>query len=391
MARLSLRAMIDRLIATPSVSAVERERDMGNRPLIDMVATWLSDEGWSVEVMELEGSPGKANLLATRGRGSGGLVLAGHTDTVPFDEGRWTSDPFRVVERDGALHGLGIADMKSFLALAIEAARAFDERDLREPLVLLGTADEEIGMDGARALVRAGRPHGRRAVIGEPTNLRPVRMHKGCAMQRLELTGRSGHSSDPRFGASALDAMHAAIGELMALREELARDHRHPALDPGWPTLNLGHVAGGDNPNRICGHCVLDYDVRVLPGMDFDAVRGEIHRRVANALAGREGIGIVHHALTASVPPFETPATASLVRATEELTGHAAEGVSFGTEAPFLSALGMDTVVLGPGDIAVAHQPDESLPLDRLEPTRVLLQRLIERFCVRGEPDDRAQ
>lgn len=387
MTRLSLREMIDRLVGSPSVSAVEPERDLGNRALIDMVAGWLEDEGWSVEVMEVSAKPAKANLIATRfaktadPRGAGGLVLAGHTDTVPFDEGRWSSDPFRVVERDGALYGLGIADMKAFAALSIEAARRFEASELAEPLVLLLTADEEIGMEGARALVRAGRPRGRHAIIGEPTNLRPVRMHKGCAMERLELSGRSGHSSDPRFGASALDAMHAAIGELVGLREELAREHRQPGLEPAWPTLNLGRVEGGDNPNRICGHCVLDYDVRVLPGMDLEEVRGELHQRIAGALAGRE-IAVTHRALTASVPPFETPAEASIVRALEELTGHPAGGVSFGTEAPFLRALGMDTVVLGPGDIAVAHQPDESLRLDRLTPTLDLLQRVIERFCV---------
>jgi acetylornithine deacetylase len=385
MKSLSLREMIDRLVESPTVSSVEPHRDMGNRPLIDTLANWLSDEGFSVEVMPLEGQPSKANLLATRGRGPGGLVLAGHTDTVPYDEGRWTSDPFRVRERDGSLYGLGIADMKAFLALAIEASRAFAQSELAEPLILLATADEESGMEGARALVQAGRPRARRALIGEPTSLRPVRMHKGCAMERLTLEGRSGHSSDPRFGASALDAMHTAMGELIAMREELARSHRNAGFDPDVPTLNLGRIEGGDNPNRICGRCALDYDLRLLPGMDLDAVRAELGRRVEHALAGR-GVTVAHRSLTASVPPFETPAEASLVRAVEQLTGHPAEGASFGTEAPFLRALGMDTVVLGPGDIAVAHQPDEHLPLDRLQPTLDLLRRLVDTFCLRGEP-----
>lgn len=383
MVRPSLREMIERLVATPSVSAVDPALDMPNRPLVDLLAGWLEDEGWSVELVPLPDQEGKTNLIATRGRGAGGLVLAGHTDTVPFDEGKWTGDPFRVREHGGALYGLGTSDMKAFLALAIEAARSFDAADLREPLVLLATADEETGMDGARALVAAGKPRGRRAIIGEPTNLAPVRMHKGCAMERLELTGKSGHSSDPRHGASALDAMYDAMRELYALRDELARE-RYEGLDPPGTTLNLGRIEGGDNPNRICARCELDYDVRVVPGVDFAEVRGEIHARVARALAGR-GVSIAHLSLARHVPPFETPASAPLVRALEELTGNAAVGVAFGTEAPFLAELGMSTVVLGPGDIAVAHQPDEHLPLDRIEPTLAILRGAIERVCVRGE------
>jgi acetylornithine deacetylase len=377
--------MIDRLVAIPSVSSVDAALDMPNRPLIDTLAGWLEDEGWSVELVEVPETRGaKANLIATRGRGAGGLVLAGHTDTVPFDEGRWSADPFRVREHEGALYGLGTSDMKAFLALAIEAARAFDEADLTEPLILLATADEEIGMSGARALVNAGRPRARRAIIGEPTGLAPVRMHKGCAMERLELTGKSGHSSDPRYGVSALDAMHGAIGELLAVREELARAHRHPGFEPPHPTLNLGRIEGGDSPNRICASCVLDYDLRVVPGMDAEDVRGAIHRRVASALAGR-GVTIAHRSLAEEVRPFETPADEPLVRALESLTGHAAGGVSFGTEAPFLTELGIATVVLGPGDISVAHQPDEHLPLARIEPMLAILRGAIERALVRGE------
>jgi acetylornithine deacetylase len=380
MARLGVREMIDRLVATPSVSAVDPRFDMGNRGVVELLANWLTDEGWSVELLPLRAD--KLNLIATRGHGEGGLVLSGHTDTVPFDDGKWQSDPFRVSERDGKLFGLGTSDMKAFLALAIEAARSFD--DLSEPLILLATADEESGMDGARALVDLGRPKARRALIGEPTGLVPVRMHKGCAMERLELTGKSGHSSDPSYGVSALDGMHEALGALVALRADLTRT-QHSGFSPPHPTLNLGRIEGGDNPNRICAKCTLDYDVRVVPGIEMDDVRGEIHRRVAAALAGR-GLDVAHFSLVRHVPPFETAADSPLVRAVEELTGHAAGGVSFGTEAPFLTELGMSTVVLGPGDIAVAHQPDEHLPLDRIEPMLAILRGLIGRFCVRGEP-----
>ena len=380
MKTLSVREMIDRLIAVPSISAVDPALDMGNVAVLDELGTWLEDGGWDVERVPV--SEGKENLIATRGRGPGGLVLSGHSDTVPYDEGKWSSDPFAVTERDGKLFGLGTSDMKAFLALAIEAARHFDDADLKEPLILLATADEEVGMAGAKTLVAQGRPAARRAVIGEPTGLRPIRLHKGAAMERLELTGRSGHSSDPRFGASALDGMHAAMGAMMRIREEMEAAHQNPELDPPHPTMNFGRIGGGDNPNRICAHCALDYDVRILPGMALSEVRADVHRAVAEAVRGR-GLDVAHLALTEGLPPFETPADSALVKACEKLTGHSATGVSFGTEAPYLAELGMETIVLGPGDISVAHQPDEHLPLDRLDPTVTLLRGLIAESCTK--------
>lgn len=375
------------LIATPTVSSVRPELDMGNRVVIDLLAEWLDDEGFAVEIMEVEGHGGgpKANLIATRGRGPGGLVLSGHTDTVPFDDGKWTSDPFRATERDGKLYGLGTSDMKGFLAIAIEAARRTRDLPRTRPLVILATADEECGMEGARALVRARKPEASFAVIGEPTGMKPVRMHKGVSMEFLRLLGRSGHSSDPSLGASALEGMRRAMDAMVAVREDVQRRHRRDDLHPPVTTMNLGNIHGGDNPNRICAHCELQFDLRVLPGMDDAVVRGELHQAIARAI---EGMGLVMEAGTLHdpVPPFETPATSALVRAAEQLTGHAAEAVSFGTEAPFLSAIGLETIVLGPGDIAVAHQPDEYLPLDRIEPCLSVLERLIGRFCSADDP-----
>ncbi|MFN3587388.1 MAG: M20/M25/M40 family metallo-hydrolase, partial [Moraxellaceae bacterium] len=243
-----LRQMLSALIATPSVSCTDPALDQGNRGVIDQLAGWLTDLGFACEIMEV--LPGKANLIATLGTGPGGLVLAGHTDTVPYDHGRWQHNPFRLTEDGGRLYGLGSADMKGFFPIAIEAARAFLDTPLKAPLIILATCDEECSMSGARALVDAGRPAARFAVIGEPTSGRPLRMHKGVMMERLVIEGRSGHSSDPALGANALEAMTAAMGELLAFRAELQAKYRNPAFTVPVPTLNLGCIHGGDNPNR---------------------------------------------------------------------------------------------------------------------------------------------
>lgn len=375
--------MISGLIATPSVSSVRPDLDQGNLAVIELLATWLEDSGFEIEIMRLPGEPAKANLIATLGRGSGGLVLAGHTDTVPYDEGKWQHDPFRLTSSGQKLYGLGTSDMKSFLALALDAVRELRAADLQEPLILLATADEETSMSGARALVERNRPQARQAVIGEPTGLRPVRMHKGIMMEAIRLTGKSGHSSDPSLGNSALDAMYMVLGALLSWRRELQARHRNPLFAVPVPTMNLGHIHGGDNPNRICASCELHLDMRPLPGMDLQALRNELRQRVLEVLQDT-GIKAVFSSLFEGIPAMETPANAGIVQLAEKLTGHKPEAVAFGTEAPYLRRLGMETVILGPGDIAQAHQPDEFIRLERLNPTVKLLQSMIDTVCIRG-------
>ena len=138
------------LVGTPSVSSTDPSWDQGNRAVIELLAGWLSALGFRTEIMDVSPDGQKANLIATLGSGPGGLVLAGHTDTVPFDEGRWRSDPLQLTERDQRLYGLGSTDMKGFFPIAIAAARAFVDKPLQQPLIILATADEESSMDGAR-------------------------------------------------------------------------------------------------------------------------------------------------------------------------------------------------------------------------------------------------
>ena len=369
------------LIALPSVSSTSPQWDSGNLDVVERLAGWLEDLGFAVELMRLPYHPRKANLIATLGSGPGGLVLAGHTDTVPCDPERWRSDPFALCERDGRLYGLGSCDMKGFFPVAIEAARAFVETPLQAPLIILATADEESTMDGARALVQAGRPRARAALIGEPTSLVPIRAHKGIMMEGLRLTGRSGHSSDPALGNSALEAMHEALGELLQLRAELQARYRDPHFAVQVPTLNLGHIHGGDNPNRICGQCELHFDLRLLPGMHTGELRQCIHQRL-QPLAERRGVGFELWPLIPGVEAYAEPADSELVLAVERLTGHRAETVAFATEAPLLQSLGMQTVVCGPGSIARAHQPDEYLELEQIQPAIDMLQALIRQYCL---------
>jgi acetylornithine deacetylase len=373
--------MIGRLVGLPSVSSVDPALDMGNRAVVEQIADWAEALGFRIEWMEIPDQPDKVNLIATLGDGPGGLVLSGHTDTVPYDASRWRSDPFRVAARDERLYGLGTADMKGFFAVALAAAERFRGKALRQPLVLLATADEESGMTGARALIEAGRPRASLALIGEPTGLAPVRLHKGVMMEGIRLIGRAGHSSNPALGNNAIDGMHQVIGELIAWREELQARWHNPAFEVPGPTLNLGHIHGGDNPNRICGECELRIDLRPLPGMDLDALHDELQQRLATRLAG-SGLQLEIESLFPGLPGMETAADSPMVRLVEGLTGQTAAAVAFGTEGPFLQQLGLDTVVLGPGGIGQAHQPDEYIELTQVRDGIELLTRLIAATCV---------
>lgn len=379
----TLLKMIHDLIAVPSMSSVSPAFDCSNRAVIDLLAGWLEAEGFHVEITPLPTQPSKANLIATLGEikpDSAGLMLAGHTDTVPYDESRWRFDPFTLTEADNRLYGLGTSDMKSFFALAIEAARRFDPKALKQPLVILATADEESSMDGAMLIGEQGVPYVRHAVIGEPTNLRPVNAHKGIMMEAIRLTGHSGHSSDPSLGVNAIDAMHRVIGDIIQYREELQRNHHDGRFAVSVPTLNLGHIHGGDNPNRICAACELHFDLRPLPGMELEELRGVLRQRLGK-LFNDTPVGWEMFSLSTGTAPLHTDAASEIARSCEALTHHTCEAVPFCTEGPYLASIGIEPIILGPGDIAQAHQPDEYLALDRLQPTVNILEGLIRKFC----------
>lgn len=374
--------MIEQLVALPSISSYDAKHDQSNLPVAHLLAEWAEGLGFSVAVQQVSAT--KANLLAVLGDASdrNGLVLSGHTDTVPYDPDQWQSDPFRITEREQRLYGLGVADMKAFFALALTAASQIDRDKLQRPLVLLATADEESSMSGVKWLLEQQERPGRYAVIGEPTRLKPVRMHKGVMSEALCVHGHAGHASDPALGANAIEGMHKVISDLLVWRDDWQQRCHNAAFSVPVPTLNLGAIHGGDNSNRICARCETYIDLRLLPGMTPKIIREELHRHLSQSLAGQPRLHLELRALFEGLPPFETPADAPLVRACEACSGHPAESVAFGTEAPYLDALGLETVVLGAGDIAQAHQPDEFLALAQLQPGIDIYHQLIQRFCL---------
>lgn len=409
MARLTDVELLERLVGFDTTSR------SSNLPLARFLASYLERPGARIEELPSAGGD-KSNLLVRLGpeAGSGdrgGLILSGHMDVVPADDtDRWQSDPFALADRGDRLVGRGACDMKGFLALAANlAAEAAPER-LRHPLVLLFTYDEEVGCLGAEHLVRSwesgggGRePLPRAAVIGEPTGLRVVRHHKGHLKLRLTYTGVSAHSAYPHLGRSAIEVAAEGVRALAALRRELEAE-RVPASelfpDAPCPGLNVGTIRGGSAVNVVPDRCTLEVGIRLLPGMATEEMVERVRRatgaretpptRVGAELASARGEGgdaalVPFLDVLSASPPLSAPAGSEVVRALLEAVGQdAPEAVSYATDAGWLSRLGLDCTVFGPGSIEVAHKPNEWLPKAELARAREVLSGLIARFCADG-------
>jgi acetylornithine deacetylase len=376
------RTLLSRLVGFDTTS---RE---SNLPLADFLADYLDRPG--VRVTRNPSADGtKTNLVVAVGPETDdreGLVLSGHMDVVPAEESDWRSDPFTLTESGDRYIGRGTADMKGFLALAANRLAAADASALRRPLALLFTYDEEVGTLGARRFTETFAPIARLprpVVIGEPTELRVVRAHKGMVRLRLEFTGRAAHSGYPHLGRSAIEPAARAIVALSVLRRELEAE-RPPngEMFPHVPfvALNVGTVAGGSAANVIPDRCEVHLGIRVLPGMGVDDVAVRVRAAVAGAVEEPFALEPVSESPAMLLDP-----DAAIHRALCEAVGqHGSHSVMFASDAGWLQRAGFESVLFGPGNIEVAHQSNEFLPVAEFRRAGEVLDGLIHRSCVRA-------
>ncbi|HDZ9467696.1 TPA: acetylornithine deacetylase [Vibrio cholerae] len=365
------------LISTSSISSTDARWNEGNEQVIAKLADWLSALGFSIQIEQV--APNKQNLIAKLGSGEGGLLLAGHSDTVPFDEGRWNYNPHALTQANNRFYGLGTADMKGFFAFIYEAVKNVDWSKQTKPLYVLATCDEETTMLGARHFTENAPFKPDYCIIGEPTSLVPIRAHKGHVANAIRVTGKSGHSSNPALGVNAIEIMHEVLFALMQLRDRLIKEYHHPGFEIPTPTLNLGHIHGGDSPNRICGCCELHYDVRPLPGISLDGLDNLMRdalSEVQQKWPGRIELIPLHD----PIPGYECAHDHPFIHGISEICEQEAQTVNYCTEAPFLQQI-CPTLVLGPGSIDQAHQPDEFLAFEFIDPTVRVLSRAMQKYC----------
>ena len=381
--------LLARLVAFDSTSS------SSNLPMADFICDYLDRPGVRVE-RNLSPDGEKTNLVVAVGPETGaardGLALSGHMDVVPAKEPEWQSDPFELTDAGDAYVGRGACDMKGFVALAVNAAaraakRCSGER-LRRPLVLILTYDEELGTLGARHFVEtwpAGdKPLPRRVIVGEPTSLRAVRLHKGHATVRLTFRGESAHSGYPHLGRSAVEPAARAICALADLRRALETEpapHGEYFGEVPFVALNVGRVAGGSATNVVPDRCILDVGFRVLPGMETRPVADRIEA-VVTAASGGDGDGFDFERLE-EAPPMLLDEGSDLYTAVCDLVGQdETVSVSYATDGGWLATAGYDCLIWGPGTIEVAHKPNESMPKVEYLQASELLEKVVRQFCV---------
>ena len=306
------------------------------------------------------------------------LALIGHTDTVPYDP-TWT-EALQLAARDGKLFGRGACDTKAFIAATLTAIDGIDLSHLKKPLALIFTADEEIGCLGAKRLAEAQPFAARYAIVGEPTSLQPMRAGKGYCLAEISVRGREAHSAYPGLGASAIFRAARLIERIERIAEELKSDQR-AGFDPPYTTANVGIINGGSAKNVVAGECHFTLEWRPVPGQKSDHVLNLVKQAAADLQQHDSDFACEIDAARAD-ESFETRADSSLVQFLQQVSGNASGTVAFGTEAPSMIALGADAVVLGPGDIRVAHRTGEFIPANQLNECVNILRQAIERFCV---------
>lgn len=379
------REMLARLVGFDTVSA------RSNLELMRFVVDYL--KGWGVAATLVPSDDGrKANLHALIGPSvPGGIVLSGHTDVVPVDGQPWTHDPFTLVERDGRLYGRGTADMKGFVALALALVPEMAVADLTRPIVFAFSYDEEVGCLGAPRLVEAiarDLPRPEIVVVGEPTSMQPVNAHKGVNAFRVTVTGRDAHSSRPQDGASAVRHAAELVSFVYALQDEAAAgaDPLSPFVPP-YASFNVGQIQGGTALNIIPRQCVFEFDYRPVPTDDAEAVIGRLRDHAMREVLPRLKLGAPDGGIEieriAHVPALAPEPAGPAEALACQLTGCNGAGVvAYGTEGGLFQAAGMSTIVVGPGDIAQAHQPDEYLEVAQLAAGERFLRKLIARAGV---------
>ena len=374
---------LEKLIAFPSVS-----RD-SNLDLIAYVQDFL--KGFGVESLVVHNEDGrKANLWATIGPSNvPGIVLSGHTDVVPVEGQAWSSDPFRLEKRNGNYFGRGTADMKGFIACCLRAAEIAASRQLHTPINLAFSYDEEIGCVGVRRLLdilKDAPVKPRLCIVGEPTLMQAVTAHKGKLGFRVTAHGLEAHSSLAPIGVNAIYMASDLIGAIRAIQKDIAENGlRDGDYEVAYTTLHVGKMQGGEVMNIVPNRCTFDFEIRYLPEDDERAIVTRIKAAAEKIAEGYRPVfdkARFEFADLQSYPAMNTPVDSEAVKFVHALTGGNSTGkITFGTEGGlFQQALGTPAVVCGPGNIAVAHKPDEHVSEAQMAQCDRMLERLVEKL-----------
>ena len=355
-----------------------------NLELIHFVRDELLNLGVSSR-LSFNADKSKANLFATLGEGkSAGVILSGHTDTVPWDGQAWTVDPLSAVVQGDRLLGRGSADMKSFIALALANAQAFLDSPAPFAVHFAFSFDEEVGCLGVRELIADLREAGIRplaCIIGEPTGMVPAIAHKGVYRYKCCVRGKEAHSSLTPQSVNAIEMAARVIDKIRDMAEGFERSEpRYEGFDVPFSTASVGQFHGGIADNVVPRDAEFRYEFRDLPTADVQAMQQAVleqARALEPAMRQVASDAGFRFETICEVPSFLGSADDPVTRLALRLSGEDRTTlVAFGTEAGLFKNAGIPTVVCGPGHIVQAHQPDEYVSLDQLARCEAFLQGL---------------
>ncbi|OED36324.1 acetylornithine deacetylase (ArgE) [Chromatiales bacterium (ex Bugula neritina AB1)] len=356
-----------------------------NLELIAHIQSYLHNLGIDSRITH-DSTGTKANLWATIGPDiPGGVVLSGHLDVVPVDGQDWSQHPFTMWQQDGKLLGRGVVDMKGFVAMALAMVPQMLKSDLKIPIHLAFSYDEEIGCIGVRGLIAdvvKNLPMPRAVIVGEPTSMKIIGGHKGSRSLRSTVQGVPAHSSDPRLGANSIMAAARLVTYLENLQQELiSRAESNCPFDPPYTTIDLGLINGGTAGNITPEFTTVDWGMRIIPTDDGEAiehqVRNFIDEHITPGLKKVSPDAGVTTELTNTVTPLVPDSSSAAEQLIRHLTGlNDSSVVSFGTEAGLFQSAGIPAVVFGPGSINQAHQPDEFIEISQLQECITFLYKL---------------
>ncbi|ODN70574.1 acetylornithine deacetylase [Methylobrevis pamukkalensis] len=380
MAEDRIKGLLARLVAFDTTSR------NSNLALIAFVEDCLAGHGVASErIFDATGT--KANLFATIGPADvPGYILSGHTDVVPVDGQPWSTDPFRLHEDGDRLYGRGTCDMKGFLACCLAAVPDLVARNLRRPIHLAFSYDEEVGCLGVRGMIAelATRPALPLACfVGEPTEMQVVVAHKAKRSLRVTVTGLSCHSSLAPRGVNAIEYASRLIGRIGELGTSLAHGPRDDLFDVPVTTAHVGTIEGGTVLNIVPDRCSFTFEIRALPTEDADAMLAGIEAHARDVLEpemkARHAEAGITFEITSAFPGLDTAPEAEVTRVAKRLAGRNDHSkVAYGTEAGLFQAAGIPTVVVGPGSIGEAHRPDEFVTIGELRRCAAFIDRLAE-------------
>lgn len=361
--------------------------DKPNLDIQNYIESYLASYGISVTRVYNNDDGDKTNVFATIGPDvAGGVILSGHTDVVPIVGQNWSTDPFKVVEKDGRLYGRGTTDMKSYLAIALSLVPEMMASNMKRPIHLAFSYDEEVGCLGAPAMIDemvTTLPPIDAVIVGEPTNLEIANAHKGVRGYTFHIRGQEAHSSQPHRGVSATEYASKLMSQIYAIRDELAaKPFTGTTFEPPYSTLNVGMINGGTAHNIIAKDCSFTVDYRYIPQDDYAAVISKIDLIVSKLSADMShdhpetGIS----AKIVEIPAFRAEEDGNAEALCRQLSGkNSTLSVSYGTEAGQFQERGYSTIVCGPGSIDQAHKPDEYIEIEQVKKGVQFIKSLIQR------------